>query len=90
MTVHLVHSLITWAALASVVLLFYNAAVVIYRLLLHPLRSFPGPRIAAATYWYETYHDLFVGQFPGQGVYNIERLHKRYGKLIWYNTRSVS
>ena len=58
----------------------YVAVLTLYRLLIHPLRSFPGPRLAAATYWYETYHDLFTGPYPGQGAFHIEVLHKEYGE----------
>ncbi len=57
----------------------YGISLILYRLILHPLARFPGPKIAAATYWYEFYHDVIAGPYPGQGVYNINRLHKQYG-----------
>src|SRR5882757_2924468 len=65
--------------------LAYTLLLSFYRLYLHPLSKFPGPRLAACTYWYEFYHDLIAGPFPGQGVFNIERLHKRYGKFLPYS-----
>jgi hypothetical protein len=71
--------LATLAAILVAGYLSYNIALALYRILVHPLRSFPGPRLAAATYWYECCHDLFAGPFPGQGAFNIQRLHELYG-----------
>lgn len=66
--------------LASIAFVAFNLLLFVYRLYFHPLSNFPGPRLAAASYWYECYHDLIVGPNPGQGYKNIERLHDRYGK----------
>lgn len=49
---------------------------------LHPLHSFPGPRIARATYLYEAYFDLYKG---GRYTHQIIKLHQRYGPLIRIN-----
>jgi hypothetical protein len=51
-------------------------ATVLYRLCLHPLAKFPGPKLAAATFWYEFYYDVTR---RGQYFREIEKMHKRYG-----------
>lgn len=56
------------------------ASVVFYRLFLHPLSRFPGPRIAAATGWYHTYYDIWKG---GKMTQNIAKLHEIYGEFSW-------
>ncbi|GKZ49379.1 hypothetical protein AbraIFM66951_001785 [Aspergillus brasiliensis] len=65
---------------------FYTITLAIYRLHLHPLRSFPGPRLAALTFWYEFYYDVILG---GQYVFQIRRLHERYGPIIRINPHEV-
>ncbi|KAG8160990.1 hypothetical protein KVR01_009254 [Diaporthe batatas] len=51
----------------------------IRRLFFHPLAHIPGPRLAALTWWYEFYFDVIQ---PGQYVFKIQELHKRYGPII--------
>lgn len=53
---------------------------VIYHLLFHPLSKFPGPKLAAAKGWYESYFDLWV-EDGGQFIFEIKRLHQKYGQL---------
>ncbi|KAI0164163.1 putative flavonoid 3-hydroxylase [Xylariaceae sp. FL1272] len=72
-------------ALQSLVLVLvasftYIVALVVYRLSFHPLRNFPGPKIAAITGWYECYHDL--KQPRGMFMYKIQELHKTYGPIV--------
>lgn len=53
------------------------ASVTFYRLFLHPLAKFPGPKLAAVTRWYEAYYDVVQN---GQYTFKIEEMHKRYGR----------
>lgn len=64
--------------IACVTWFLYLGALVIYRLSFHPLRSFPGPRLAAVTWLYKAYYVLVKG---GEMLHNVERLHKTYGEL---------
>lgn len=54
----------------------------IYRLYVHPLCHSPGPKLAAAIYWYEVYFDSFQGQYRGRNIWNIELLHQKYGPIV--------
>ncbi|KAL4922403.1 cytochrome P450 [Aspergillus aurantiobrunneus] len=57
----------------------YILGLVIYRLWLSPLARFPGPKLAAATLWYETYHDVFRW---GQYTFEIAKMHEIYGPIV--------
>lgn len=68
------------AALAVAVLfMLFCMRVVFYRLYSHPLASFPGPRLAAATFLYEFYYDVVKG---GMYIWEIERMHEQYGQCV--------
>ncbi|KAI1146658.1 trichodiene oxygenase [Nemania diffusa] len=64
---------------ASAILLMYLAGNILYRLTLHPLARFPGPKLAAITRWYEAYYDIIL---DGQYTSKIESLHRKYGSII--------
>lgn len=68
--------------LTGVVLFVYVVGGVFYRLYLSPLAKFPGPKLAAATLWYEFYYDNIL---KGQYTFKIMDLHKKYG---WLYSRS--
>ena len=60
----------------SIITLLYSGSLVFYRLFLHPLARFPGPKLAAITLWYEGYYDVIQN---GQYTFKIVELHKKYG-----------
>lgn len=63
--------------LALIALLFgYVLCLSISRLFFSPLANVPGPWVAAATGWYETYWDCFM---QGRFMFKIEEMHKKYG-----------
>jgi hypothetical protein len=63
--------------IAATTLLLYALGLVVYRLYLHPLAKFPGPKIAAVTSFYEGYFEIVLkGQYSKQ----IAKLHDEYGE----------
>jgi hypothetical protein len=63
---------------AAIVYLLRSFWKIIYNLWFHPLRDFPGPVLARATKWYETFYDVFKRP-GGQYIYEVERQHRKYG-----------
>ena len=61
-------------ACAGCVVYLINLAV--YRLYFSPVANFPGPKLAALTFWYEFYYDVVK-----RGLYTskIRQLHEQYG-----------
>lgn len=74
---------VNWQTIATSILVYF-ASLVFYRLQLHPLAKFPGPKLAAVTRYYEGYHDLVRN---GQYTFRIAELHKQYGMP---NSRGVT
>lgn len=65
------------APILAAVTAVYVLGGAIYRLYFSPIARFPGPKLAALTYWYEFYYDVVK---DGQYIFQIEKLHKRYGR----------
>jgi len=63
---------------AIVVLLLGLCLVVVavWRLFFHPLRSIPGPRLAAVTSLYRIYYEVILG---GEFLSKVIQLHDTYG-----------
>ncbi|ROV86771.1 hypothetical protein VSDG_10203 [Cytospora chrysosperma] len=70
--------LVPWQTLATLAFV-YLASLVFYRLFLHPLARFPGPKLAAITRYYEGYHDVVRN---GQYTFRIAEMHKQYGPIV--------
>ena len=67
--------------------IIYYAAVGVYRLYFSPLARFPGPKLAALTYWFQFYHDVIR---QGQYIFETKKMHEKYGKQSrsWMATKS--
>jgi hypothetical protein len=58
----------------------YLAALACYRIYLHPISHIPGPKLAAFTYWYQSYYDLWP--HSGRFLWKTIELHERYGPIV--------
>lgn len=77
---HVLDLVITWPLTTTAIFFtLYVVLLFIYRLTLHPLAKFPGPRLAAVTFWCEFYHDYFCG---GQYLFRIRDMHAKYGHIV--------
>ncbi|KAL0564526.1 hypothetical protein V5O48_017520, partial [Marasmius crinis-equi] len=67
------------ATTAAALLATQAFILVIYRLVLHPLSRYPGPRFAALTYYYRAYYDVVRG---GGWLDQLKVLHAEYGPVV--------
>jgi hypothetical protein len=63
---------------APILFLIYTLFKIVYRLTLHPLASFPGPKLAAISSLYNAYYDILQ---PGL-VKRLPAMHKKYGSIV--------
>jgi hypothetical protein len=73
--------MVTFLVLSAVLATLYSISIVVYQLFFHPLARFPGPKVAAATYWYEFYYDI-IKKHGGQYMCKLKELHGKYGPII--------
>lgn len=64
------------AGILAVLFVFYVFGLYIYRMFFDRLSHIPGPKLAAASLWYEFYYDVVK---KGQYTFEIGRMHKKYG-----------
>ncbi|PVH94286.1 cytochrome P450, partial [Periconia macrospinosa] len=62
--------------------LLYLLFLTYHRLFLSPISHFPGPKLAAASFWYEFYYDIILG---GKYFRKIKSLHEEYGPVVRIN-----
>ena len=74
-------SLRSMIPLLVVCLLVFPVLLAIYRNSVHPLAKYPGPKLAAASYWYEYYYDVTM---KGRYIWKIMDLHEQYGSYKDY------
>ncbi|BCS18374.1 cytochrome P450 [Aspergillus puulaauensis] len=67
------------AVLLALSYIVYLLGLGLYRLLLHPLAGFPGPRYAALSRWHECYYDVHL---QGRFIFWIKKQHERYGPIV--------
>lgn len=73
-------ALLTTNIVLSLVVIYvvYTVGLVLYRLYFSPLSRFPGPKLTAATLWYECNHDRIR---RGKYTFEIAKMHENYGLL---------
>ena len=79
----------SWTLLALYALLakiVYELTVTIYSVYLSPLSRFPGSKLAASTFWYETYWDVFKDH---SYIWRIKEFHEQYGPIIRTNPQDI-
>ncbi|KAF5372252.1 hypothetical protein D9758_005109 [Tetrapyrgos nigripes] len=60
--------------------LFLSAlSISVYRIFFHPLRKFPGPRLAAVSTFYQAYYDIIQN---GKFLEHLHWLHNIYGPVV--------
>ena len=73
---HLDSVIYGWGPRLLRVVALYVIAKLLYNLHFHPLAKFPGPRLAAATSWWQTYLEVFQGESLSLTLLD---LHAQYG-----------
>lgn len=75
-----------FAALSSCWLL-YCLVLIVNRLYFHPLKNFPGPKLAACTILYRAWYQIVR---DGSQLKQWNKLHQRYGDVVRIAPNQVS
>ncbi|KAJ4415039.1 hypothetical protein N0V82_007555 [Gnomoniopsis sp. IMI 355080] len=78
--------IVTLATTSTALCAAYLIYLIIYRLFLSPIAGFPGPRLAALTYWYEFWYDVVA---EPEYTFQIGRLHALYGPVLRINPDEI-
>jgi len=78
-----------WVFAVGAAALAYVIGTIIYNLYFHPLAKFPGPRLAAASHFYEAYYDL-IHNGGAQYASKVRQMHAQYGPIIRINPDEIS
>lgn len=70
-------TLVSWTSVLILGWCVLTIAHLVYNILLHPLRGYPGPLPARWTTWYKTYIELVRQK---NWTDNLVELHARYGR----------
>ena len=65
-----------WSSIAYVA---YTAVAAVYNLYFHPLAHFPGPRVAAASSWWQVYVELIKQESLS---IKLLELNRKYGMYL--------
>ncbi|CAD6576468.1 MAG: hypothetical protein ASARMPREDX12_007896 [Alectoria sarmentosa] len=69
----------TLLKLLSAFFVLYVIGLYVYRMYFDPLSKIPGPKLAAASLWYEFYYDVVK---KGRYTWKIWEMHDRYGPIV--------
>ena len=69
----------TWTLFKLLLVFFilYVIGLYIYRIYFDSLSKIPGPKLAAASLWYEFYYDVIK---EGRYTWKIWEMHDKYGR----------
>ena len=73
-------SLFSYLALCVISGFVHLLVLIIHRLYFSLIAHIPGPRLAALTYFYQFYYDLWP--YQGQFIFQYAKLHEGYGPII--------
>jgi len=69
--------LIPFAMCLLALFIIYVLGLYVYRMYFGPLSHIPGPKLTAASLWFEFFYDMVL---KSQYTFKIRELHKQYGK----------